>query len=620
MSLRRSLSTPILLAIAMITLLVVVAVGWVLVLVFDALKDAQLSGVYWALLAIGSTFILLLVVGVVLYLILSIKAINLTRRQSNFIDSVTHELKSPMASMKLYLQTLSRHQVSEQLQADFHRFMLEDLERLDHLINQMLDAGRLDAEPSGNEDEEEVELAELLRSCAASVCMNYRVPADTVRLDLAAEHCPWAAGGPGHRLSQLDRQCGKIRGGAAAGRGRPAPLGRWPGAGADRRQRFAASLPTCAARYSAVSCGWEWNWSEKNPAPDWVCTSPARWCGATAAASASAIPKQDREACLRCNCPAGPLSSAERRLIGRSVGCVKRTINKRYWCVSRTLLIMSNNEHILVVEDEEHLATGIKYNLVAEGYRVTIVGDGPSALRIMQESPPSVDLVILDLMLPGMSGYAVCEALRAFDMDTPVLILTARTLTEDRTRGFDAGANQYLTKPFDLDEFLSRVKNLLAFHGRRQVRQWKQAGKIVTFEFAAGQDQLRDLRGICPRRAGPLDATGDDLAPLFCGERGPGDSPPRVVGKRVGRAGHVEHAGARPIHPSAAEDVRARPGPAPAFPHHPRRGLSVRGQAGGERTLTPRRRRGRRGRRLGAVSQLPSPACGRGSGGEGGWH
>ena len=129
-------------------------------------------------------------VGVVLYLILSIKAINLTRRQSNFIDSVTHELKSPIASMKLYLQTLSRHQVSGPLQADFHRFMLEDLERLDHLINQMLDAGRLDAERPDGEDEEEVELAELLRECAASVCMNYRVPADTVRLDLQPSMVP----------------------------------------------------------------------------------------------------------------------------------------------------------------------------------------------------------------------------------------------------------------------------------------------------------------------------------------------------------------------------------------------------------------------------------------------
>ncbi|MCG2685685.1 MAG: HAMP domain-containing histidine kinase [Planctomycetales bacterium] len=180
---RRSLSTPILLAIAMIALLIVLTVGWVLLSVFGAMEDTDRSGVYWALLSIGSTFILLLLVGVVLYLILSIKAINLTRRQSNFIDSVTHELKSPIASMKLYLQTLSRHQVDRQVQADFHRSMLEDLERLDHLINQMLEAGRLDAERS-DDDIEDVELAGLLRDCAASVCMNYRVPADTVRLDL----------------------------------------------------------------------------------------------------------------------------------------------------------------------------------------------------------------------------------------------------------------------------------------------------------------------------------------------------------------------------------------------------------------------------------------------------
>ncbi len=180
---RRSLGTPILLAIAMIALLAVVAVGWVLVIVIAALKDASLSGVYWALLPIGSSFILLLIVGVVLYLILSIKAINLTRRQSNFIDSVTHELKSPMASMKLYLQTLSRHQVSQQLQADFHKFMLEDLEQLDHLINQMLDTGRLDAERPHGEDED-IDVADVLRECASTVCLNYRVPAETVSFDL----------------------------------------------------------------------------------------------------------------------------------------------------------------------------------------------------------------------------------------------------------------------------------------------------------------------------------------------------------------------------------------------------------------------------------------------------
>ncbi len=148
----RPLSLPIILAIVMIVLLVVLTVGWVLLNVSGALQANQYSGLYWTLLTIGSIFILLLLVGTILYLILSIKAINLTRRQSNFIDSVTHELKSPIASMKLYLQTLSRHQVSVAEQSGFYRFMLEDLERLDRLINQMLDAGRLEAERSPDEN------------------------------------------------------------------------------------------------------------------------------------------------------------------------------------------------------------------------------------------------------------------------------------------------------------------------------------------------------------------------------------------------------------------------------------------------------------------------------------
>ena len=128
---------------------------------------------------------------------------------------------------------------------------------------------------------------------------------------------------------------------------------------------------------------------------------------------------------------------------------------------------MADKEHILVVEDEEHLAMGIKYNLVAEGYRVTVCGDGRAAIKLLTESTADIDLVVLDLMLPGMSGYAVCESLRAIDQDMPVLILSARTLSEDRTRGFDVGANQYMSKPFDLDEFISRVRNLLAFSKRQ---------------------------------------------------------------------------------------------------------------------------------------------------------
>ncbi len=145
---------------------------------------------------------------------------------------------------------------------------------------------------------------------------------------------------------------------------------------------------------------------------------------------------------------------------------------------------MANGKHILVVEDEKHLATGIQYNLEAEGYRVTTVGDGPSALKYIEENRGDVDLVVLDIMLPGMSGYAVCEALRAADEIMPVLILSARTLAEDRTRGFDVGADQYLTKPFDLDEFLSRVKSLLAMHARRVRSAAGEQSPIASYSFA----------------------------------------------------------------------------------------------------------------------------------------
>jgi two-component system OmpR family response regulator len=138
---------------------------------------------------------------------------------------------------------------------------------------------------------------------------------------------------------------------------------------------------------------------------------------------------------------------------------------------------------ILVVEDETHLAFGIKYNLEAEGYEVEVAGEGPEALRLFREDPDAFDLIILDLMLPGMSGYAVCESLRESGQQVPVLILSARTLAEDRARGFDAGADQYLMKPFDLDELLSRVRNLLARWSRGRSAPEGAAGTAGEYRF-----------------------------------------------------------------------------------------------------------------------------------------
>jgi signal transduction histidine kinase len=175
---RTSLRWPIALGVTMIFLVVTQIVFWVLL----TASKTQESSVYWALLAVGTTFLVLVLVGIVLYLLISIKEIRLNRRQSNFIDSVSHELKSPIASLKLYLQTLSRRTVDEQRQADFYRFMLDDVARLDNLINHMLDAARLDQQPV--EPEVDVELADMLQNCADVVCSQYHMPPETASLDV----------------------------------------------------------------------------------------------------------------------------------------------------------------------------------------------------------------------------------------------------------------------------------------------------------------------------------------------------------------------------------------------------------------------------------------------------
>jgi two-component system, OmpR family, phosphate regulon sensor histidine kinase PhoR len=180
---RRSLKLPITLGVLMIVSVIALTVGWVLLSAFGAAKDSRWAPLYWTLLTVGTAFLTFVFVGVVLYLRLSVETINLNRRQSNFIDSVTHELKSPIASLKLYLQTLERLRVSPQEQASFVRFMLDDVERLDLLINHLLDAARLERreEPAELED---IQLADALSQCVEAVCLRYGVPSNMVQLDV----------------------------------------------------------------------------------------------------------------------------------------------------------------------------------------------------------------------------------------------------------------------------------------------------------------------------------------------------------------------------------------------------------------------------------------------------
>jgi len=120
---------------------------------------------------------------------------------------------------------------------------------------------------------------------------------------------------------------------------------------------------------------------------------------------------------------------------------------------------VSGGARVLVVEDDPHLAAGLAENLRAEGFTVETLHDGAKALGWF--SGASCDLIVLDVMLPGLDGFALCRALRERGTTTPVLFLTARGDPADRIRGLEAGGDDYLAKPFHLKEFLLRVRAIL---------------------------------------------------------------------------------------------------------------------------------------------------------------
>jgi DNA-binding response OmpR family regulator len=116
---------------------------------------------------------------------------------------------------------------------------------------------------------------------------------------------------------------------------------------------------------------------------------------------------------------------------------------------------------VLIVEDEKHLADGLRFNLEAEGYKVEVAGDGETALTLLLSPVQPFDLVILDVMLPGKSGFEVAAELRQAGQFVPLLMLTARDQPQDVLRGFESGADDYLTKPFELAILIARLRSLL---------------------------------------------------------------------------------------------------------------------------------------------------------------
>jgi DNA-binding response OmpR family regulator len=146
---------------------------------------------------------------------------------------------------------------------------------------------------------------------------------------------------------------------------------------------------------------------------------------------------------------------------------------------------MNGPARVLIVEDEQHLAEGLRFNLEAEGYEAEVVDTGEAAVQALAgPAPHAFDLVVLDVMLPGIDGFAVVSELRAARQFVPVLMLTARGRPEDVLRGFGAGADDYLPKPTELAILLARIRSLLrrSDWSRRAQDRYTFAGKTIDFE------------------------------------------------------------------------------------------------------------------------------------------
>lgn len=162
-------------------------------------------------------------------------------------------------------------------------------------------------------------------------------------------------------------------------------------------------------------------------------------------------------------------------------------------------------EQILVIEDETNIAEALERGLIYEGYRVDVAYDGHRGLTIARDNPP--DLVILDWMLPGIDGLEVCRRLRAAS-EVPILMLTAKDAVPDRVEGLDAGADDYLVKPFAFDELLARIRALL----RRQ-KAGPDRPEVLRFaDLSLDTGTHRAMRG---ERAIDLTAKEYELLELF---------------------------------------------------------------------------------------------------------
>ena len=171
----------------------------------------------------------------------------------------------------------------------------------------------------------------------------------------------------------------------------------------------------------------------------------------------------------------------------------------------------TDKKRILVIEDEVHIAEGIKLNLSLQGHTVKIAADGVAGIDFWKNWQP--DLIVLDIMLPGIDGLSVLQNIRLEDERLPVLILSAKATDRDRIKGFSLGVDDYLAKPFNLEEFLLRVERLLTRvnwgNENREAESARAHSVAPTYEFGNNRIEFKTATAHC--RAGKITLTEQEL-------------------------------------------------------------------------------------------------------------
>ncbi|MHB9099337.1 MAG: response regulator transcription factor [Syntrophales bacterium] len=182
----------------------------------------------------------------------------------------------------------------------------------------------------------------------------------------------------------------------------------------------------------------------------------------------------------------------------------------------------TQKKRILIVEDDAHIAEGLKLNLALQGYETTVAASGTDGLRMWKEWNPH--LIVLDIMLPGLDGLSVLRHIRLEDERLPVLILSAKGAPDDRIKGFSCGVDDYLAKPFNLEEFLLRIDRLLTrlswSHGPAPPGEAEDPAAEKKYVFGGNTIDFTTMTALC--RQGTIQLTDQEvrLLRVFIANRG----------------------------------------------------------------------------------------------------